>query len=317
MTLPQIQSITKKIFVALLGGFLLVFLLFHMCANLCILRNDGGQWYSDFCHFMGTNVIVKVFEIALFGILLLHIALTVWLWITNRMARPVRYHHRSETRSSKGSAWMIVTGGLIFICLLLHLFDFFAVKIGIQNSFASYMVKTEEIHADEAMMVVQAAAQYQMTPEEFYEACASEISQMGENAPEEAQEQLAQIKKQVAVAEFLTQAHERTSEDGKWIKNISSEEKATLTEAIPELEIEPDFYNMARSLFHNPIISILYLLFFAVVGFHIRHAFQSAFQTLGLNNRKCSRPLDICSQIYTWIICLGFGIIPIVVLLFL
>ena len=42
MNLPRIHSITKKICVALLGGFLLIFLLFHACANLCILRHDDG-----------------------------------------------------------------------------------------------------------------------------------------------------------------------------------------------------------------------------------------------------------------------------------
>ena len=44
MDLPKIHSITKKIFVALVGGFLLMFLLFHMTANLFILRHDDGQW---------------------------------------------------------------------------------------------------------------------------------------------------------------------------------------------------------------------------------------------------------------------------------
>ena len=61
MNLPKIHSITKKILVALVGGFLLVFLLFHMTANLFVLRHDDGAWYSAFCHFMGTNWIVKIF----------------------------------------------------------------------------------------------------------------------------------------------------------------------------------------------------------------------------------------------------------------
>ena len=72
MNLPKIHSISKKILVALLGAFLSIFLLFHASANLCILRNDGGKWYNDFCDFMGTNYVVKAFEIVLFGALLLH-----------------------------------------------------------------------------------------------------------------------------------------------------------------------------------------------------------------------------------------------------
>ena len=44
MDLPKIHSITKKLLVALVGAFLLLFLLFHMTANLFILRHDdfGG-----------------------------------------------------------------------------------------------------------------------------------------------------------------------------------------------------------------------------------------------------------------------------------
>ena len=61
MNLPKIHSISKKICVALLGGFLLIFLLFHAGANMFILRHDDGAWYNAFCHFMGTNWIVKAF----------------------------------------------------------------------------------------------------------------------------------------------------------------------------------------------------------------------------------------------------------------
>ena len=44
----RISSITKKLLVAMFGTFLLVFLLFHMGANLFILVDDGGEAYSAF-----------------------------------------------------------------------------------------------------------------------------------------------------------------------------------------------------------------------------------------------------------------------------
>ncbi|MBO4599304.1 MAG: hypothetical protein J5641_01055, partial [Bacteroidales bacterium] len=127
MNLPKIHSISKKICVALLGGFLLIFLLFHACANLCILRHDDGAWYNAFCHFMGTNYIVKVFEVILLATIALHILLTVWLWFTNQLARPVKYHQRSRTKTHTGSKLMIWTGVLIFACLILHFTDFYFV----------------------------------------------------------------------------------------------------------------------------------------------------------------------------------------------
>ena len=94
--LIKISSITKKLLVGLFGAFLLVFLLFHMTANLFILAKDGGNAYSAFCHFMGTNIFIKIFEIVLFGCLILHAVLTVWLWWLNKQNRPVGYHKPSD-----------------------------------------------------------------------------------------------------------------------------------------------------------------------------------------------------------------------------
>ena len=130
MNLPKIHSISKKILVALLGAFLSLFLLFHASANLCILRNDGGAWYNAFCDFMGTNYVVKVFEIVLFGALLLHIVLTIWLAITNKIARPKGYHKPQQSKTHTGSKLQVWTGILIIACLLLHFLDFFFVKLG-------------------------------------------------------------------------------------------------------------------------------------------------------------------------------------------
>jgi len=62
------SSITQKIWMALLGLFLMVFLVVHLGINLCLLRNDGGLWFHEAAHFMGANYIVKVFEVALFGV---------------------------------------------------------------------------------------------------------------------------------------------------------------------------------------------------------------------------------------------------------
>lgn len=130
MNIPKIHSISKKILVALLGAFLSIFLLFHASANLCILRKDGGAWYNAFCDFMGSNYVIKVFEIVLFGALLLHIALTLWLAVTNWLARPKGYHKPQRSKTHTGSKLQLWTGILVFACLLLHFLDFFFVKLG-------------------------------------------------------------------------------------------------------------------------------------------------------------------------------------------
>ena len=143
MNLPKIHSITKKILMAALGAFLSFFLLFHACANLLILRHDGGEWYNAFCHFMGTYVIVKILEVGLFAALLLHAALGIWLAILNKRARPMGYKKPMRTKTHTGSKLQVWTGILIFACLLLHFTDFYFVKIGWVKG--KYMAKTEEV----------------------------------------------------------------------------------------------------------------------------------------------------------------------------
>lgn len=315
----KISSITKKLLVALLGSFLLLFLLFHMCANLCVLRNDGGQWYSNFCHFMGTNYVVKVFEVVLLGVFALHIVLTLWLWFTNRLARPVRYHQPSRTRTAKGSKLMILSGVLILICLGLHFYDFFLVKFGLQNNVSQYMVKTEDLRTNEAMQLASFAEQNGMSVEEFLklykEQAATYAAELSEDQRSMIDEQLEQMEQGAVVIQFMGGASDRISPDGKWIKQISAEERRMLESSLDNVKLEPDFYNMARSLFHNPVIAILYLLFFFVVGLHLRHAFESVFQTFGLNHYKYSHAIETAGVIYMWIICLGFAIVPLGVLL--
>lgn len=71
-----------------------------------------------------------------------------------------------------------------------------------------------------------------------------------------------------------------------------------------------DFYSMAVILFQNPLYSALYWLSFVFLGFHLKHAFQSAFQSLGLNHTKYTPAIKVIGTIYAILISVGFAIIP-------
>ncbi len=73
-----------------------------------------------------------------------------------------------------------------------------------------------------------------------------------------------------------------------------------------------DFYNMARNLFAVPAYSYIYLVCFAVLGFHLYHAFNSAFQTLGLNHRIWTPVVKIIALFYSIVIPAGFACIPVI-----
>ncbi|MBI3579451.1 MAG: succinate dehydrogenase cytochrome b subunit, partial [Ignavibacteriales bacterium] len=47
---------------------------------------------------------------------------------------------------------------------------------------------------------------------------------------------------------------------------------------------EPNMYEMIRTAFASPTYSIFYVVALAFLAYHLKHGFQSAFQTLGLNN---------------------------------
>lgn len=271
----KVSSITKKLLVGLFGAFLLVFLLFHMAANLLILVDDGGDSYSAFCHFMGTNIIVKIAEIGLLVTFLLHICLSVVLYVQNRGKRPVRYHQPSRTKTAKGSKLAIVSGSLLFVLLIFHFYDFYFVKKNIVKG-GHYMVKTEEFV----------------------------ISDPNQEVSEEAQ---------IIVMQAIQD--QKISKDGQWLRDLNYNDKEVLQQTFPEAKFEPDFYNTAREKFSILHIVIAYLVFFFVVGLHIRHGFESAFQTFGLNHYKYSRLIEILGIIYCWVVCIGFAIVPLTVYL--
>jgi succinate dehydrogenase / fumarate reductase cytochrome b subunit len=77
-----------------------------------------------------------------------------------------------------------------------------------------------------------------------------------------------------------------------------------------------DFYSMAIALFQNPIYSTIYIGFMILLSFHLNHAFQSAFQTLGFNHKTYSPIINAIGTIYSIIIPFGFAIIPIYFLFF-
>jgi succinate dehydrogenase / fumarate reductase cytochrome b subunit len=127
------SSISKKVFLALAGLFLIVFLMVHLGINLFLLpivRDDGGEWFRVAASFMANNWVIKVFEIVLFAGFILHIILGVIIQLQNWAARPQRYKVSPDSQTSFFSKFMIHTGAIIFIFLALHMTHFYFVKLG-------------------------------------------------------------------------------------------------------------------------------------------------------------------------------------------
>jgi succinate dehydrogenase / fumarate reductase cytochrome b subunit len=197
---------------ALAGLFLILFLPVHLGINLLLLNEDPVP-FNEAAHFMATFPPIKIFEIILLATFLIHILWGIILQIQNWMARPSGYKVTNYSQTSFFSKFMIYTGGIVLIFLVIHFINFYLMKLGI-------------------------------------------------------------------------------------------------VEGDPE-----NFYKEAHELFQLPGYLAFYLVSFVILGFHLHHAFQSAFQTLGWNHKKYTPAIKAIGVIYSIIIPLGFFIIPILIYL--
>ena len=222
--LMRYSSLTKKFIMAIAGLFLAVFLVVHLVINLFILPLTGNhvEIFEAAVHFMTTNPLIKAFEIVLFAGFIIHILYGMILQIQNWMARPVRYKKEGYSHTSFFSKYMIHTGIIIFIFLIIHFINFYFVKLGFTE-------------APEGPMIVAS---------------------------------------------------------------------------------DHDYYHMAINLFSNTWYSILYIVLIIILGFHLNHAFQSAFQSLGLTHSKYTPFIKAVGTIYSIIIPLGFITIPLYFLIY-
>ncbi|MBM3421807.1 MAG: succinate dehydrogenase cytochrome b subunit [Chlorobi bacterium] len=216
--LLQYSSIASKVAMALAGLFLVTFLGVHLGINLLLLKADGGRSFSEAAEFMGTNPLIRIFEIVLMAGFLIHIFIGFLVSGKNRASRPAGYEVGNRTETSFLSKYMMHSGVVVLLFLALHFSDYYFVKIGI------------------------------VSPPEGID------------------------------------AH--------------------------------DFYAMTLHLFSSTWYALFYMFSFIPLGFHLNHAIQSAFQTMGWNHSRYMDAVKVTGTIYSVAISLGFMVIPLYFLLF-
>lgn len=77
-----------------------------------------------------------------------------------------------------------------------------------------------------------------------------------------------------------------------------------------------DFYRRSILLFSDKGYSAVYMIGFLFLGFHLNHAIQAAFQTLGLNHTKYTGAVKIAGTAYSVLVTVGFMVIPLYFILF-
>lgn len=125
------SSIGRKVVMSLTGIFLIIFLVVHLSGNLQLLIDDDGKQFNLYAQFMTSNPLIKLVSFGLYATILAHAILGVILWRQNRAARGVDYAVKTRKNNSFASRNMAWLGIIIFVFLLIHLYQFwFQMKLG-------------------------------------------------------------------------------------------------------------------------------------------------------------------------------------------
>lgn len=119
------SSIGKKVIMSLSGFFLIAFLCVHLALNLLLIFDNSGELFNLGANFMTTNPIIKIVEPILAIGFIIHIIWAAILTLQNQKARPMKYALRNQSGNATwASRNMFILGGLVFIFLIIHLYNF-------------------------------------------------------------------------------------------------------------------------------------------------------------------------------------------------
>ena len=122
----KMSSITKKLIMAITGGGLVFFLLFHGAMNIVsIFSEDGYRWI---CEFLGANWYAIVGTIGLAILMVFHLIYAFILSFENYRARGRQRYAVNER--PEGVSWasknMLAIGAFVLFGLVFHLIDFWS-----------------------------------------------------------------------------------------------------------------------------------------------------------------------------------------------
>jgi succinate dehydrogenase / fumarate reductase, cytochrome b subunit len=206
------SSVGKKLIMSLTGIFLCTFLVEHLAGNLLLLKNDGGEAFDAYAHFMGGNPIVRTLEIGLLALILIHIINGIRLWIENRRARGKRYvSYKLNENTTLQSRMMTLSASLLLVFLVVHLKKF-------------------------------------------------------------------------------------------WVS--------------ARLLDEHDLASLVYTTFQQGSYVLFYITSLIILSYHLRHGFQSAFQTLGWKTKKYTGLIEFIAVLFWLVIPAGFALIPLYIYFF-
>ena len=268
------SSIGKKYWMALTGLFLCLFLAGHLAGNLQLLVPNNALNFNKYALFMTTNPAVKILSYVTYLSILFHAIDGIMLTIQNKKARPIGYAKTDGSSSSFASRNMAVLGTLILVFIVTHMVNFWA-KMHFDQNMPLQTITVEVMGQKQEL--------YMMTNDGYM--ATAQVAK----TKEEATKTGAQVYIKNRTEFFNTQADVKVGEGYK------------------------DLYKITVDFFKDPKIGIFatlgYVLAMFVLAFHLWHGFQSAFQSLGVNN-KFTPTIKLVGKVFAIVVPLLFAIIP-------
>ena len=69
-------------------------------------------------------------------------------------------------------------------------------------------------------------------------------------------------------------------------------------------------YEIVREAFMNPWLDAFYIIALGFLAYHLKHGFQSAFQTFGLRHSRHERLIEFVGMLFWLLVPLGFAAMP-------
>jgi succinate dehydrogenase cytochrome b subunit len=120
------SSLGRKLFMALTGLFLILFLVVHLIGNLQLLKSDQGEAFNHYAKFMTSNPLIVIISYVNYTCIFVHIVLAIMLTRKNKIARGSEGYAVNKNSSPWTSRNMGILGTLILIFLIIHLKGFWA-----------------------------------------------------------------------------------------------------------------------------------------------------------------------------------------------
>jgi len=284
------SSLAKKYWMALTGLFLCLFLAGHLAGNLQLIFSDAAH-FNQYALFMTSNPAVKILSYLTYISILFHAVDGFLLTYQNVKARPIGYAKNNPSKNSSFSSRnMAVLGTLILVFIVTHMVNFWAV-----------------MHFDKNMPLFTQTVESKQGQGPAVEIYVGTIQGQYYN------------KEQVQVGESTEPANPMMPQKQYVLKN-RTEIYYNGTD-IKAGDVYKDLHKITVAFFKDAktglIATILYVLAMFVLAFHLLHGFQSAFQSLGLNNPKYTPAIKGFGAAFAILVPLLFAAIPVYIHFFL